>query len=327
MPLETCDNSDEVDLNGNCIQPIDIAVAYIANCLSSNYSTILSQNDINFLYSTTSSFEIKSYLENNGCSSESSSFVKEMINLEMDIIGLDSEIKSASFDPLNSPWIKKAREYAQRIERLKDKVPTYLKEKLDIALDNSFIYALNKTALNINPEAYVQSDSYKDSQFKYNGKNAVGILLYEFTNGLGKDKRGFYFSDDITQQMLAGNVLNDIKNDFIAKLVEKGLSYSKFVSQGNMMQGGYSFSPDHTTVSDSFNKHVNANWVQFFIGGASAEYRPSNEAGWIEVILSNGTSRKSLLLHKGDNYDRNGSGNNKPLSTISQYFHFKLKVN
>jgi len=80
LPLETCDNSDEVDLNGNCIQPIDIAVSYIANCLSSNYATILSQSDINFLYSTTSSFEIKSYLENNGRSSESSSFVKEMVN-------------------------------------------------------------------------------------------------------------------------------------------------------------------------------------------------------------------------------------------------------
>jgi hypothetical protein len=80
LPLEPCDNTAEVDLNGNCIQPIDVAVSYIANCLSGNYSTILSQNEINFLYSTTSSFEIKSYLENNGCSSESSSFAKEMIN-------------------------------------------------------------------------------------------------------------------------------------------------------------------------------------------------------------------------------------------------------
>lgn len=80
LPLETCDNSDEVDLNGNCIQPIDIAVSYIANCLSSHYSTILTQSEINFLYSTTSSFEIKSYLENNGRSSENISFVKEMIN-------------------------------------------------------------------------------------------------------------------------------------------------------------------------------------------------------------------------------------------------------
>lgn len=81
LPLELCsDSADVVDLNGNCLQPIDVAVSYIANCLSSSYSTTLSQNEINFLYSTTSSFEIKSYLENNGCSSENIAFVKEMIN-------------------------------------------------------------------------------------------------------------------------------------------------------------------------------------------------------------------------------------------------------
>ena len=81
LPLEPCDTSNEVDLNGNCIQQIDIAVSYIANCLSGNYSTILSQSEINFLYSTNSSFEIKNYLQNNGSSSESSSFVKDLIDL------------------------------------------------------------------------------------------------------------------------------------------------------------------------------------------------------------------------------------------------------
>jgi hypothetical protein len=258
---------------------------------------------------------------------EAKSFAMEVVNLHIDIGSFDSEIKLPSFDPMNSPWLKKAREYAERIEKLKDKLPAYIRDKLNQAIDNSFIYALNKTALKINPEAYVQSDSYKDSQFKYNGKNAVGILLYEFANGLGADKRDFYFSYDITQQMLAGNVTTDIKNDFLVKLVKNRLTYVQFVSQGNIIQGGYSFSPDHTTVSDSFNKHVNANWVQFFIGGTSAEYRPSNEAGWIEVILSNPTSRNSLLLHQADNYDRGVLGDNRPLSTIIQRFHFKLKIN
>lgn len=258
---------------------------------------------------------------------EAKSLALQITEIHMGIDDFNTNIKLPSFDPFNTPWLKKLREYAERIEKLKDIIPSYLKEKLDIALDNSFIFALNITALNINPNAYLKSDSYKESQFKYNGKNAVGILLYEFANGLGKDKRDFYFSDDITQQMLAGNVLNDIKNDFLDRLVKNGLTYKNFVNQGNMMQGGYSFSPDHTTVSDSFNKHVNANWVQFFIGGTIAEYKPSNEIGWIEVVLFNPTSRNSLLLHKADSYERNGSGNNKPLSTIIQRFHFKLKIN
>jgi hypothetical protein len=251
----------------------------------------------------------------------------QITEIHMGIDDFNTNINLPSFDPFNSPWLKKLREYAEKIEKLKDKIPSYLKEKLDIALDNSFIFALNKTALNINPNANLTSETYKESQFKYNGKNAVGILLYEFANGLGKDKRDFYFSDDVTQQMIAGNVLNDIKNDFYESLTKSGITYSKFISQGNMVSGGYSFSPDHTTVSDSFNKHLNANWVQFFIGGTSAEYSPSNEVGWIEVKLLNSTSRNSLLLHKGDNYLRNGSGKNKPLSTIVQHFNFKLKVN
>lgn len=32
------------------------------------------------------------------------------------------------------------------------------------------------------------------------------------------------------------------------------------------------------------------------------------------------------MAHQGDNYVRDGSGNNKPLSTIAQYFSFILKV-
>jgi hypothetical protein len=66
--------------------------------------------------------------------------------------------------------------------------------------------------------------------------------------------------------------------------------------------------------------------VQFFIGGASIKYYPSNEAGYIIVDLTNGNSRNSLLLHSGDSYDRDGSGNNRPLSTIKQAFKFKLKI-
>lgn len=82
FPLELCIDSADVDINGNCIQPIDVAVSYIANRLSSSYSTTLSQNEINYLYSTTSSFEIQSYLQNNS-SSESNAFAKEMINISI----------------------------------------------------------------------------------------------------------------------------------------------------------------------------------------------------------------------------------------------------
>jgi len=66
--------------------------------------------------------------------------------------------------------------------------------------------------------------------------------------------------------------------------------------------------------------------VHFFIGGANAEYRPSNETGWINVTLWNPTSRNSLFLHVAESYPRNDYGK-IPLSTIKQYFSFKLKIN
>ncbi|WP_435253918.1 hypothetical protein [Tenacibaculum sp. A30] len=161
-------------------------------------------------------------------------------------------------------------------------------------------------------------------------KKGVGYLLYEFANGEGKDERQFPFDYDMTQQMLAGNVPNDIKVDFFERLDKEGITYDQFLNRITPLSGGYSFSPDHAGIIDSINKHIDvvasANWVQFFIGGASVKYSPSSDPDWIIVELSNGTSRNSLLLHIGENYDRDGSGNNKPLSTIKQYFKFKLKV-
>lgn len=62
------------------------------------------------------------------------------------------------------------------------------------------------------------------------------------------------------------------------------------------------------------------------MGGASAKYSPSSDYEWIIVELKNGTSRNSLLLHRGENYIRDGSGINLPLSTIWQTFRFKLKI-
>lgn len=104
------------------------------------------------------------------------------------------------------------------------------------------------------------------------------------------------------------------------------LTFSQFITNGNVIHGNNAFSPGHTSNTDSFNKHVNANWVQFFVGGTRAKYYPSSDPCWIIVELTNETSRNSLLLHVGDNYDRNGTGINRSLSTIKQIFRFKLKI-
>ncbi|UGU15407.1 hypothetical protein LS482_17205 [Sinomicrobium kalidii] len=238
----------------------------------------------------------------------------------------DAYLQSDNFDPLNSPWLKRAREYAKKIHELKDKVPDYIEKEMVEAIDKSFVFALKKTAMYMNSKANITSEKDKQSQFKNNGKNGVAILLYEFVTGTGKDSRDFPFDYNMTQQMLAGQVPTDIKNDFFRQLSKKGLTLEEFIKQGNAISGGYAFSPDHTSVQDSFNKHINANWVQFFIGGASVKYSPSSEKGWINVEMKNATSRSSLILHMAENYNRTGNGKNRPLSTIRQTFKFKLKV-
>jgi hypothetical protein len=270
--------------------------------------------------------QLNNFLNANPYSLQSQNFAKETINISIGLNNFDNLIKSTIFNPLDTPWLNQIREFAKRIYIIKDYLSDELLEVLNKRIDNLFILALTKTALEINPEANTQKESNKDFEFKNNGKNGVGILLYEFANGQGPSKRDFYFSEhDFAKQFLSGDVPNDIKSDFLNVLEVKGLTFEQFVAQGKMIEGGYSFSPDHTSITDSFNKHLNANWVQFFIGGTKAEYRPSIDSGWIEVILENPTSRNSLLLHQAESYPRDIYGN-VPLSTINQYFHFILKI-
>ena len=250
----------------------------------------------------------------------------EYIQINKDLDSFDLYLQDPSYNPLDSPWLKKAREYAQKLEDWSKYLGPKAKAKAREMIDKSFIYALNKTAKELFENVENLNETQKQSYFQTDGKKGVAILLYEFANGLGKDRRDFSFDYNITQQFLQGKVTGDIRNDFLNNLSKNGLTYNQFIKNGNMIKGGYAFSPDHTTVEDSFSKHYNANWVQFFIGGANAEYYPTNENGWIRVVIWNQTTRNSLMLHQGDNYERDGSGNNLPLSTIKQYFTFKLQI-
>lgn len=190
----------------------------------------------------------------------------------------------------------------------------------------TFVEALKKTAKEIYPFVGWLTEAQKQTQFQNNGNNGVAILLYEFATGTGQDERIFPLNSDIAQKLIAGDRLTAIKNNFFERLTQLNLTFEQFVANGNDISGGYAFSPDHTTIEESINAHINANLVQFFIGGTSNIYSPTNQQGWIKVTVSNETSRNSLLLHQGTNYPRTGNGNNKPLSTIKQKFTFLLKV-
>ncbi|WP_064966658.1 hypothetical protein [Tenacibaculum ovolyticum] len=255
------------------------------------------------------------------------SAILKSVTLSNNLNQFNKKINSSSFDPLSIPWLKMLREYAQFLENLKNVLSEKIVRDHVRYLDQQLTIALTKTAFRLNPKADTTKESNKEYEFKNNGKAGVGVLLYEFANGTGKDVRNFSFDYDMTAQMLAGNAPNDIKIDFYKTLSKEGISsYDEFILKGKEVNGRYAFSPDHTGVVDSFNKHKNANWVHF-VAGTSTVYYPSNDPGWIIVEMRNPTSRNSLLLHQGENYNRNGLGtSNLPLSTIWQIFKFKLKV-
>ena len=191
-------------------------------------------------------------------------------------------------------------------------------------LDNLLINALTKTAFKFNPDADTTKESNKQNEFQNNGEKGIGILLYEFANGEGLDAREFT-DGDFWNQFFEGDRKDKIKVDFENILTKNNLTFNQFVANGNMLPSSYKFSPDHAGVLESFEEHKNANWVQFFVGGSRVEYRASSQNGYIDVKLINPTSRKSLLLHIGDNYDRHPQ-ETIPLSTIEQYFYIKLKI-
>jgi len=260
--------------------------------------------------------------------SEAINHALESMSIFTELNNIRKIIEAPTFNALDSPWLKALRELAKKIEQLKNS-GNNLWKILNQYLDTQLIKALNTTAKNLYPEVSSQyTEKQKEDIFKTDGKKAVAILLYEFANGLGKDLRTFTLNHNVTHQMLSGNVISDIKADFNNVLNKEGITFDQFKARNKPLGGGYAFSPDHTGVLDSFNKHINANWVQFFVGGTSTKYYPSNEPGWIIVEMTNPTSRNSLLLHIGDEYKRDGtnSGDNKPLSTINQIFRFKLKI-
>lgn len=86
------------------------------------------------------------------------------------------------------------------------------------------------------------------------------------------------------------------------------------------------FSPDQTSsFIESAQKHIDSNLPQFFIGGANVKIIATKDKEWVLVEIENRTSRKSLMLHIGSNYERI-NGIKTPLSTIKQRLIFKMRI-
>ncbi|WP_299110205.1 hypothetical protein, partial [uncultured Tenacibaculum sp.] len=287
----------------------------------------------NWLYKNNDKAEVKELIKyvnqnkvNGIINEEAKTIAHEAIDISLKLDNFDVKINKEDFNPLDDSWITTLRDLARKIESIRTRIPSVLWGIINVDLDLKLKNALTLTANSLTPGVASFTESQKQSTFDIDGKKGVGILLYEFANGEGPAKRefsnGMFWSD-----FFAGDRINQIKQDFEDKLGKRGLTFNQFVLNNTMIRGGNAFSPDHAGVINSISQHINANLVQFFVGGTRIEYRPSSLTGYIDVIIINPTSRYSLLLHSNlvHNYDRTIHGS-IPLSTIEQYFYIRIKV-
>jgi RHS repeat-associated protein len=199
-------------------------------------------------------------------------------------------------------------------------------EKIKQRTDAAASAALIKTAKTIYPGVEKANEATKQAQFKSDPENSVAILLYEFATGTGKDNRTFNYGEkgSFANSFIKGRVLSEVSSDFSEKM--QGMTASEFSKAGTSF--GLEFSPDHAGLQESVEKHMDSNLPQFFVGGANVSVSATDDANWVNVSITNPTSRNSLMLHQGGSYPRDGKdgGKEKPLSTITQTFTFKMKI-
>jgi len=168
------------------------------------------------------------------------------------------------------------------------------------------------------------SEADKQKVFKTDELGTIGILLWEFATGTGKEIRKFDVGiHPFADRLIEGRILGEIVKEFNDKLKARGYDFSKLENTGTV-NVALEFSPNKNPSSwlESLIKHVNSNPTQFFVGGAIAKVKIQNKNLMIQIY--NETSRNSLMLHIGKNYDRRNG--NKPLSTIKQYVNAKYRI-
>jgi hypothetical protein len=159
--------------------------------------------------------------------------------------------------------------------------------------------------------------------FLTDAEKTTAILLYEFATGSGKTVRDFEygvhpFATDIVNQVIGG-----IEADFSKILAKEG--FKKIPQNTTVKDISIPFSPSlsPSTWGTSIAKHLTADKSAFFMGGALADVRIKN--GRLEGVITNRTSRSSLMLHIGENYNRK-YGMLIPLSNIYQKIHFSFQI-
>lgn len=241
---------------------------------------------------------------------------------------IDSDMNNPSYDFLDGGWLQSMLETERIIRTLSTLPAKMLAMAIRLEMEQKAQRALTRTALTIYPQILDNQAEYqKQAQFNTNAEHSVAIMLLEFATGTGLNSRNFGLSQPITQKYLEAGNKQRLINEFYAKLATNSLTYNDFKSENSRLAGRMDYSPDHAGVASSFQHHINSDLSRFFISGADVFYYPTSEDGWVEVEVYNETTVRSLFLHMGVNYPRTMTSGNRPLSTIKQYYKFRLKIN
>ncbi|AYN05786.1 hypothetical protein [Flavobacterium sp. 140616W15] len=208
----------------------------------------------------------------------------------------------------------------------RDKIINSIAEEAKKMPDEIAVNALLRAAESYYPGVKTLEDGEKEELFKNNYKASVAILLYEFATGTGPEIRNFdYHVHKFAQAILQDRMIDEIMEETLKLLQQTNYDFVNKPDSKDL-KVDLELSPTPVFVIESFDKHLNSNLAQIFIGGAFALVRIKNKK--LEGYIYNKTSRESLMLHLnvGNRKRKNDRADEKILSTIIQriYFTFKL---
>ncbi|MDA6070416.1 hypothetical protein NJT12_12370 [Flavobacterium sp. AC] len=213
-----------------------------------------------------------------------------------------------------------------KIPKELEKIVNTLTEEVKKLPDEIAVNALVKTAKRIYPGVEKLGEQEKKILFKKSYEATVAILIYEFATGKGLETRSFdYYEHKFAQALLKGRMIDEIMEETLKLLRQTNYD---FVSKPDSKDLKLDLELSPTSIYDieSFDKHLDSNLAQIFIGGAFALVRVKNKK--LEGYIYNKTSRESLMIHLnvGNRNRKNDGEKEKQLSTIVQriYFTFKL---
>ncbi len=200
--------------------------------------------------------------------------------------------------------------YIPPYERTSSEQDSYIDKAASMALkETAKLFMDGKDLSNL-------SETGKQKIFETDALGTVGVLLWEFATGTGKATRKFEVGvHPFANELIDGRILDEIVNEFNGKAKKDNYDFLKH-PDSKEYKIALEFSPNKNPSSwlESLRKHADSNPVQFFVGGAIANAQIKNNNLIIQIY--NKTSRNSLLIHVGNNYDRKDG--NRPLSTIKQ---------